>query len=1394
MRWIGAVLTLGLLIVPSAALAQQTVNYGWEDGTGTILGSYGNVANPTNITVPVHSGSHALQVTESPEGATPQAYVAYITNLTENDVVSASFWAYDTPDASHPSMRIWAHYATNSDIDTYMGSAGEGTGNTGYTTGIGWEQVSSSWTIPAGQEALVIELRLYSPTGTTPDFVIDDLSVTAPATATVNTPAGGLPPAAEYGFAMTQMNTNKTITLVANGDNTPFDYFIDTLPANGTLWDGATQITSGALPYDLSSDSVSYHPNAAYSGLDSFEFYAVDAAPLTSDNALVEVAVQSDKVAISEVMHTPTIGYNSSTFPYNTYQYVEIYNYSASAVSLTALDAYYAGSTDTAGNLTTNGAVSIPSGEMRILAVTYASAPELDEDFRCSWGLPEADIIRIPSGRYEYLTSSSRILLFGDGELLDAVDLGQDGSGSGLCSGNSYAYYTDGGSYPLDTLENDNDAGWDCASNLDGVETSSKGDFGSPGYIDDIGFISTDVECFGACCLPDGSCVEGLTEDQCLIDNCGEDFSIGTECSAMTCTPVDAKKCCLPIGTCLDLGECECLQVGGLWDDNTTCGVDPYCDILVDVVINELEYAVPGTDYAEYIELYGTPDTALEGWTIELHNGNANTSGYTLYTTIDLGASLTAMPSDGYLVVGTAVVPNVDVLLPFESNNIQNGGGCGANGCGDGIALFYNGIFVEGFSYDTTTDGFAARGGDADGMFLSDMGLVDTDDTTLQKINDGEVWTVTYNNTPGEYNYDMGPRGACCMGEACTVEYASDCATMGGEYLGDDTDCEGFPCVPRGACCKPDGTCEGNLTEAECLAIGGSWNGEDTLCPDYDAFEACLAGPGAGLGASCEAWDYDEDIDVDLADFAVFQENVCIPDPVGACCKPNGECEETQEVVCENVYFGVFRGEGVECEGLDPECEQPQASSLVINEIMSSENGKDRNEFIEIFNGDVAAADLTGVSLIIVDGDTGGNPDSTNFQKVNLWLDLSSMGSLAAGDYLTIGISSNGLFTPDVSTEAILAAGFDPYSVNTNGEPDDIQNGSQTYALVDTALVATSNGILTASSMAAISSGAIDLVATIDDANDHYYFLAPVVFTESGAGFDYAQRIPNGVDTNLADDWEGLTDYDFNVMGDPADPSTPDAANSSITLIPGGCCEGTACSVVTEAVCDAAGGTFLGYGSDCGPPNPCDCNTVAEARAAGTGVEILLCDVVVSSTYDLISSPSNKTIHVQDATGGLTVFGTNAVIDPLLALVAEGYQIDLGGVTATYYGLFELAAPFTTPNVDGAVGVPAPAATTIADYQDGSATAEGFESELVKLEGVQFVETGTFAYGNYHVWTGSGDQVIVRVATGDLDLVGQPIPTSSGTVIGIFTQYDNAAPYDGGYQLMPRTMSDIVFP
>ena len=192
------------LLAASAQAAVLSTSYGWEDGSGTILSSFGNIASPANVStgdevsnastiytgVTPHTGSQMLTISENPHDGTPEAYLAYIENLQAGDVVTASFYGWDSTSSS-PSMRIWGHWALNGDVDSYDSSA---SGSSTYTSG-GWSQVSYTWTVTT-QEALVIEARLYSSpsdSGGPSSYFIDDLTVevtTAGNTARITTPGG----------------------------------------------------------------------------------------------------------------------------------------------------------------------------------------------------------------------------------------------------------------------------------------------------------------------------------------------------------------------------------------------------------------------------------------------------------------------------------------------------------------------------------------------------------------------------------------------------------------------------------------------------------------------------------------------------------------------------------------------------------------------------------------------------------------------------------------------------------------------------------------------------------------------------------------------------------------------------------------------------------------------------------------------------------------------------------------------------------------------------------------------------------------------------------------------------------------------------------------------------
>ncbi len=194
-KLIAIALCIGLVAATHAA---TTNDYAWEN-LGAILGQSATNMFSANVTsgydpywpgtVTPRSGNRMLQLTEDPHSYTPQAFIAWVTNLVNGDEVTASFYGWDSTDGASPSMRIWGHYTTSDDINNNQGSA---SGNSTYTTGTGeWSEVSHTWTFAGGPggDALVVEARLYSTPSTSPtnstDFWVDDEQVIAPDTATV---------------------------------------------------------------------------------------------------------------------------------------------------------------------------------------------------------------------------------------------------------------------------------------------------------------------------------------------------------------------------------------------------------------------------------------------------------------------------------------------------------------------------------------------------------------------------------------------------------------------------------------------------------------------------------------------------------------------------------------------------------------------------------------------------------------------------------------------------------------------------------------------------------------------------------------------------------------------------------------------------------------------------------------------------------------------------------------------------------------------------------------------------------------------------------------------------------------------------------------------------------
>ncbi|KQC07502.1 MAG: hypothetical protein APR54_00965 [Candidatus Cloacimonas sp. SDB] len=186
MRYIAILFLLSFTLLS----AQQTAEYGWEDGVGTALGFYGN-AVLENSDEQFYSGTYSLKISEDPLEGTPQAYIWWVTGLTDGDIIDASFWVYDiNSQGEYPKGRIWGHYTElGGDVNSYSGSAG---GNQTYTTE-GWSILEWNWTFDSNggvRDGFVVEARIYSEDPPNNVIYVDDATVTVSSnTAEIHSPA-----------------------------------------------------------------------------------------------------------------------------------------------------------------------------------------------------------------------------------------------------------------------------------------------------------------------------------------------------------------------------------------------------------------------------------------------------------------------------------------------------------------------------------------------------------------------------------------------------------------------------------------------------------------------------------------------------------------------------------------------------------------------------------------------------------------------------------------------------------------------------------------------------------------------------------------------------------------------------------------------------------------------------------------------------------------------------------------------------------------------------------------------------------------------------------------------------------------------------------------------------
>ena len=206
--------------------------------------------------------------------------------------------------------------------------------------------------------------------------------------------------------------------------------------------------------------------------------------------------------------------------------------------------------------------------------------------------------------------------------------------------------------------------------------------------------------------------------------------------------------------------------------------------------------------------------------------------------------------------------------------------------------------------------------------------------------------------------------------------------------------------------------------------------------------------------------------------------------------------------------------------------------------------------------------------------------------------------------------------------------------------------------------------------------------------------------------------------------------------------------------------------------------------------------TIAEARVDnnGDGMPDLLGETVtirgIATCETTLFSTSGISFYVQDATAGINVYAYEAPGN-----LSPGEEWEITGEIKAYNGLTEISPASVDDYLYvGNPGMPSPFQMVrnqpISEPLEGMLVAAG-DQELSQW--VTVATNPSYAGGGYNfdVWNG---QTVIPVRVNESTGISVS-SVATGTRLflkGIGGQYDSTAPYDSGYQLLPRYQTDIT--
>lgn len=485
---------------------------------------------------------------------------------------------------------------------------------------------------------------------------------------------------------------------------------------------------------------------------------------------------------------------------------------------------------------------------------------------------------------------------------------------------------------------------------------------------------------------------------------------------------------------------------------DSDCAQSPACST---IVINEINYDIPGTDNAEFVEIYnpGPNATNLNGVSLLLVNGNATPPAVYSPST-DLSGN--TIPAGGYLVVGQAnvtVAPGATKVT--FAGGVQNGGGPGIAAPGDAVALFdtTEHILLDAVSYEAPVLMATISGASYDlyeGPMPPPPNLVGEDDLMPDKsvvripngadtANDVNDFKVTSLLTPGAANQlaeicnDMidndGDMAIDCADSDCAasptcVEVCTDGVDNDGDMMIDCADTAGCPamtpCQPNGKVCAGGlCACPGGTTEMAC---------NDGMDNDCDGLSDCLD-PNCAAAPNCgeictDNMDNNGNSLVDCAD-PLCNNQSCGPNGLTCsgmapqmCTCPGGMVESSCTDNIDNNCDGL-----TDC--MDPMCAGMPGCMMTVGTLFFSEHveGSSNNKALEIINKFATPFDLAANACKV---EIFSNGAATVSSTVNL------TGTIASNDVWVVCNVSSGATLLALCDQTAPASGTT--ALNFNGD------------------------------------------------------------------------------------------------------------------------------------------------------------------------------------------------------------------------------------------------------------------------------------------------------------------------------------------------------------------------